>query len=114
MFKDISPVSGCVVLVEVHGATLAVVSSLLKTKELSAHLSWGASSGQSNAMATVGRDDAVSHGQNGVHAGGNGLLTVVQVAETTNNARLFVHSQQPHIPSTRPQFESCRLHHTIN
>src|SRR5690606_38093565 len=51
-----------------------------------------ASASHGNAVATVGGDDAVREGQRSVQTGSNRLLTVVQVAESTNVARL----SQPH------------------
>jgi hypothetical protein len=68
----------------VHGSTLSIRASRLASHELRKGLDKRASAAKENAVISVGGDDAVSLGDGGLHADGDGLLAVVEVAEASN------------------------------
>lgn len=59
------------------------------TTTVNLHLLHGGSAQQSSAVASVGSDPAVLHGHGGVHSRSNGFLSVIQVAESADVARLW-------------------------
>ena len=70
--------------VEVHRASLALGGAVGEAQQLGEDLLDGGASQQGGAVAAVGGDPTVLHRHGSVHARGDGLLAVVQVAETAD------------------------------
>ena len=70
--------------VEVHGAALAPGGAGGAAHELGEDLKEGAAAADEGAVVAVGGDDAVFFGDGGLHADGDGLLAVVEVAEAAD------------------------------
>lgn len=75
-------------VVEVHGAALALGGPGLEAEELRDHLLHGEAAQQRHAVTAIGSDPGVPRAERRLHARGHGLLAVVQVAEAADRARL--------------------------
>ena len=74
--------------VEVHGSALAVGAAGAAAHELGEDLNKGTAAAEVRAVVAVGGDDAVFLCDGGVHADGDGLLAVVEVAEAADELGL--------------------------
>ena len=74
--------------VQVHGTALALAATVAEAEHLRHELLHRAASGEVDTVAAVGGDDAVLSGKPSLDTSSNRFLAVVQVAETTDGARL--------------------------
>ena len=77
-----------ILLIEMHGSALAAGAAGLAAHELGEGGDEITSAGEVDAVVAVGGDDGVGAGDGGLHADGDGLLAVVEVAETADELGL--------------------------
>jgi hypothetical protein len=77
-----------VLLVEMHGSTFPAGAPVLAAHELGEGGDEVPSAGEVDAVVTVGSDDGVGSRDGGLHADGDGLLAVVEVAEPADELGL--------------------------
>mmetsp|Transcript_11395 Transcript_11395/g.23821 ORF Transcript_11395/g.23821 Transcript_11395/m.23821 type:complete len:406 (+) Transcript_11395:273-1490(+) len=86
--NTVAPVEVRVLLVHVHRATNALRCSAITAHQLSHDLVHGATTAKVGAVVTVRGDDGVFLVKSSLHANADGLLAVIQVAETADELAL--------------------------
>ncbi|MQM00570.1 hypothetical protein Taro_033307 [Colocasia esculenta] len=86
--NTMAAVEPAILFVEVHRPSFAIGAPGAAAHELREGLNERAPAAEEDAVVPIGRDDGILAGDSGLHADGDGLLAVVEVAESTDELGL--------------------------